>query len=157
MIYLIFYYVWWFLYGWWSRLLFSQILFWCIRNANYKGLHQLLAFSASHVSVIVTQITGKSNVHWTACSSQQQQNSLRVSCQKGPTRHAYAWQIGPFWQDNLEFRRLYCSVLLALFNGIHPQRASNAENILMLCVITFCLTSWYTSDGQVEHFSDICA
>ena len=22
-----------------------------------------------------------------------------VSCQKGPTCHAYAWQIGPFWQD----------------------------------------------------------
>ena len=28
-------------------------------------------------------------------------NSLMVSCQKGPTRHAYAWQIGPFWQDTL--------------------------------------------------------
>ena len=26
-----------------------------------------------------------------------------VSCQKGPTRHAYAWQIGPFSQDTLEF------------------------------------------------------
>ena len=25
-----------------------------------------------------------------------------VSCQKGPTRHAYAWQIGPFWQNTLE-------------------------------------------------------
>ena len=25
-----------------------------------------------------------------------------VSYQKGPTRHAYAWQIGPFWQDSLE-------------------------------------------------------
>ena len=25
-----------------------------------------------------------------------------VSCQKGPTCHAYAWQIGPFWQDTLE-------------------------------------------------------
>ena len=24
-----------------------------------------------------------------------------VSCQKGPTRHTYAWQIGPFWQDTL--------------------------------------------------------
>ena len=24
------------------------------------------------------------------------------SCQKGPTRHAYAWQIGPFWQDILD-------------------------------------------------------
>ena len=25
-----------------------------------------------------------------------------VSCQKVPTRHAYAWQIGPFWQDTLD-------------------------------------------------------
>ena len=25
-----------------------------------------------------------------------------VSCQKGPTRHAYAWQIWPLWQDTLE-------------------------------------------------------
>ena len=26
----------------------------------------------------------------------------RVSCEKGPTRHAYAWQIGPFWRDTLD-------------------------------------------------------
>ena len=32
----------------------------------------------------------------------QQTLSSMVSCQKGPTRHAYAWQIGPFWQDTLE-------------------------------------------------------
>ena len=25
-----------------------------------------------------------------------------VSCQKGPTCHTYAWQIGPFWQDTLD-------------------------------------------------------
>ena len=25
-----------------------------------------------------------------------------VSCQKGPTHHAYAWQIGPFCQDTVE-------------------------------------------------------
>ena len=30
--------------------------------------------------------------------------NLMVSCQKGPTRHAYAWQIGPFWQDTLEMK-----------------------------------------------------
>ena len=30
----------------------------------------------------------------------EQDNSM-VSCQKGPTRHACAWQIGPFWQDTL--------------------------------------------------------
>ena len=27
---------------------------------------------------------------------------LMVSCEKGPTRHAYAWQIGPFWQDTID-------------------------------------------------------
>ena len=27
---------------------------------------------------------------------------LMVSCQKGPTHHAYAWQIGPLWQDTLD-------------------------------------------------------
>ena len=27
---------------------------------------------------------------------------LMVSCQKYPTCHAYAWPIGPFWQDTLD-------------------------------------------------------
>ena len=30
------------------------------------------------------------------------QHISMVSCRKGPTRHAYAWQIGPFWQDALD-------------------------------------------------------
>ena len=30
--------------------------------------------------------------------------NLMVSCHKGPTRHAYAWQIGPFWQDTLNMQ-----------------------------------------------------
>ena len=29
-------------------------------------------------------------------------NISMVSCQKGPTRHADTWQIGPFWQDTLD-------------------------------------------------------
>ena len=29
-----------------------------------------------------------------------------VSCQKGPTRHAYEWQIGPFWKDTLDIKML---------------------------------------------------
>ena len=36
----------------------------------------------------------------------------RVSRQKGPTRHAYAWQIGPFWQDTLDMSMF----LFASFN-----------------------------------------
>ena len=30
-----------------------------------------------------------------------------VSCQKGPTRYAYAWQIGPFWQDTIDIMHMY--------------------------------------------------
>ena len=44
----------------------------------------------------------------------------RASCQKGPTRHAYAWQMGPFWQDTTEFT--YCvsnidNIIVAFFLG----------------------------------------
>ena len=36
-----------------------------------------------------------------------------VSYQKGPTCHAYAWQIGPFWQDTLQVRRdHYCDGIM---------------------------------------------
>ena len=58
----------------------------------------------------------------------------RVSCQKGPTRHAYAWRIGPFWQDTLDIRTwmpqagilvmdkelhsiLFCEILLLIYAG----------------------------------------
>ena len=33
-----------------------------------------------------------------------------VSCQKGPTRHAYAWQIGPFWQDTIEILSMHFGI-----------------------------------------------
>ena len=35
----------------------------------------------------------------------------RVSCQKGPTRHAYAWQIRLFWQDTVD---MYVTVMEAI-------------------------------------------
>ena len=36
-----------------------------------------------------------------------------VFCQKGPTGHAYAWQIGPFWQDTLDmYHYETCTYLL---------------------------------------------
>ena len=42
-----------------------------------------------------------------------------VSCQKGPTRHAYAWQIGPLWQDTLDiFLTFVCNVLLARMSRV---------------------------------------
>ena len=40
-----------------------------------------------------------------------------ISCQKGPTRHAYAWQIGSFWQDTLDMRVLSREIVLYNHNN----------------------------------------
>ena len=42
-----------------------------------------------------------------------------VSCQNGPTRHACAWQIGPFWQDTL-----------AIQGECHEGRCSHAVSMV---------------------------
>ena len=43
-----------------------------------------------------------------------------MSYQKGPTRHAYAWQIGPFWQDTLELlTQIQCATVI--FNEVLQQ------------------------------------
>ena len=53
-----------------------------------ERINEYLAYSICHVPSYVAFINQRS----------------RVPRQKGPTRHAYAWQIGPFWQDTLEMR-----------------------------------------------------
>ena len=64
-----------------------------------------------------------------------------VSCQKGPTRHAYAWQIGPFWQDTLEF----CyNVFSALW------RVSSLCDVCHRCV-TCVIAVW-----RVSSLCDVC-
>ena len=37
-----------------------------------------------------------------------------VSCQKGPTRHAYAWHIGPFWQDAFDMYNVFMIIKSSL-------------------------------------------
>ena len=66
-----------------------------------------------------------------------------VSCQKGPTRHAYALQIGPFWQDTLDIRGMWLihSHKHHKNNQVqspkHPGILQRAEdgNILWRCII----------------------
>ena len=62
---------------------------------------------------------------------------LRVSCQKDPTRHAYAWQIGPFWQDTLVLP------LWLLGNGL----------IHMKLVTSACLSKWLSQGGIKPSWS----
>ena len=63
------------------------------------------------VSLKTSQIQWKYPFDWTywiisvqvkTIHSAVKENISMVSCQKGPTRHAYAWQIGPFWQDTID-------------------------------------------------------
>ena len=92
-------------------------------------------------------------------TSQIETHISRVSCQKGPTRHAYAWQIGPFWQDTLDIavRRLVtwcpaCSMSLSftmttLLNFKQNMAPSRGRRIAYTqgCLITF-YWSIYTAD-----------
>ena len=50
-----------------------------------------------------------------------------VSCQKGPTCHAYAWQIGPFWQDTLDFITLLMH--LPILSKLVPVEHAARDNI----------------------------
>ena len=76
--------------------------------------------------------------HFTSHSTDCSKAYSMVSCQKGPTRHAYAWQIGPFWQNTLVFKlttkkpsKLCITCHLCWEStamGFPAQRASNAES-----------------------------
>ena len=62
-----------------------------------------------------------------------------VSCQNGPTRHAYAWQIGPLWQDTLEVqhRNLKKSIRTEVLNDTYQNVAPTPEFMLTL-IPGFC-------------------
>ena len=56
----------------------------------------------------------------------------RVSCEKGPTRHAYAWQIGLFWQDTLDLCVEYLSV--SPYSVLRGRSLSSIASISLLFI-----------------------
>ena len=79
-------------------------------------------YSAIYTYKIITTSTSG---HWIKCIIatfpqhilSHNESISRVSCKKGPTHHAYAWQIGPYWQDTLDL----CSTLQVLISHFHPR------------------------------------
>ena len=57
-----------------------------------------------------------------------------VSCQKGPTRHAYARQIGPFWQDTLD---VYDAVTSPEHHGISEKGIKSLHVMLWSWLVKF--------------------
>ena len=56
-----------------------------------------------------------------------------VPYQKGPTHHAYAWQIGPFWQDTLDM----CTRDMNLYIKLHRQRYRVPAMDCFLCGLLY--------------------
>ena len=71
----------------------------------------------------------------------------RVSCQKGPTCHAYAWQIGPFWQDTLDINSLWS------IDAIQHQRLYHhwhVDAIDDLCPVRHLLLTWFNVNPSMD-------
>ena len=84
-----------------------------------------------------------------------------VSCQKGPTRHAHAWQIGPFWQDTLDIMlclrymwvdkkrtigRAYCHWFMWVSGDFSGSCLICVLNYLTLRNVGIILTTWPTTN-----------
>ena len=66
-----------------------------------------------------------------------------VSCQKGPTRHAYAWQIGPFWQDTLDIY-MYIHIMFADIEAMVI--AAVSVSALIVDCACVCTVNWVIID-----------
>ena len=83
-------------------------------------------------------------------SSRQQDNNMSmVSCQKGPTRHAYAWPIGPFWQDTLELSN-WKERPWGLFHYIDVIMTTMTSQITSLAVVSS--TVYSEADQRKQHW-----
>ena len=127
----------------WNWVLFALILI-LITQFDHKFLH------------IMTAQLGQFIYDWPLVFSHNMDISM-VSCQKGPTCHAYAWQIGPFWQDTLDiFKRfLEYELISYLLNGsrwmqcrtgcspiLLSVKSLNSSAAIELAVIPVCLDAW---------------
>ena len=57
-----------------------------------------------------------------------------VSCQKGPTFHAYACQIGPFWQDTFDITAIYRE---SIVYGLLACPVKFTYSVVVLCFVVF--------------------
>ena len=77
----------------------------------------------------------------------------RVSCEKGPSRHAYAWQIGPFWQDTLEILSVCWQVAGKYHDGRSFDQCCetvNEENIPLINWLVVNTPPSAEKDGQPD-------
>ena len=71
--------------------------------AFVRGIHRSPMDSPHKVPLTLKMVPYDDVILTCAYSTASKCNHIwMVSCQKGPTRHTYAWQLGPFWQHTLD-------------------------------------------------------
>ena len=73
----------------------------------------------------------------------------RVSCQKGPTRHAYAWQIGPFWQDTIEISSYWLRDSIKIYLTV-PSNNTGSCGIIASLDRRVCNDTWLMSTSSMS-------
>ena len=88
-----------------------------------------------------------------------------VSCRNGPTRHAYAWLIGPFWQDTLDmyvcmYVCMYACMYVSIYVCMCARMSSAAWHMsLGLCfwwAIEFKFLAWSSIAQSVVSGHSFC-
>ena len=69
-------------------------------TAEYTIRYVLLRYTVYDSHILLTNLKYIYTLIWTVSAFY----ISVVSCQKGSTLHAYAWQIGPFWQGTLDIQ-----------------------------------------------------
>ena len=98
-----------------------------IQVSNRLHIGKSLEYSSSTLQVLVLYIS-------------------MVSCQKGPTSHAYAWQIGPFRQDTFDMQ----GSDLLITAGVSSKHCDDYKNgyafLLFFWLLMFVVRLW-SDDG----------
>ena len=82
--------------------------------------------------------------------------NLRVSCQKGPTYHAYAWQIGPFRQDTLVISVAETYQAISIHNtGPIPIVPHHKEQVKTFLIYNND-SIWRVKPSEFHTIKDIC-
>ena len=75
----------------------------------------------------------------------------RVYCKKGPTHHAYAWQIGSFWQDSLDIWAILTRLLL--FKMWWYYNKFDSTKSLGVCYWCVKIPQWRYMEHGLKHFT----
>ena len=98
----------------WKIITTDNIIF-RIMYDNLKECVKFVDFNFRVTAGMALQVISPgTNLSWVYSTVQCACHITRISCQKGPTRHAYAWQIAPFWQDILDKFDTLCNTSFAL-------------------------------------------